>query len=68
MKYIIMITSDYDDGRSCAPGDTGGCPWQRATWRKESLCLDGESIIGVNEDDDDDDDDEGMTLYRVYSR
>ena len=64
-----MITGEYDGGRGGAPGDTGGCPWQTATWRKESLCLGGEIIIGVNEDDDDDDDDdEGMTLYRVYSR
>ena len=51
MTNILMITDDYDGGRDGAPGDTGGCPWQRATWRKESLCLGGESIIGVNEDD-----------------
>ena len=65
-----MITGEYDGGGDGAPGDTGGCPWQTATWRKESLCLGGEIITGVNDDDDDDDDDddEGMTLYRVYSR
>ena len=62
-----MITGEDDGGGDGAPGDTGGCPWQTATWRKESLCLGGEIITGVNEDDDDDDD-EGMTLYRVYSR
>lgn len=61
-----MITGEYDGGGDGAPGDTGGCPWQTATWRKESLCLGAEIITGVNEDEDDDD--EGMTLYRVYSR
>ena len=46
-----MITGEYDGGGDGAPGDTGGCPWQTATWRKESLCLGGEIIIGVNDDD-----------------